>query len=237
VTASITSINPHIAIGMPARDTVSTEFAECLWALGRSFQGKLGLIKGGSGSVVFARNIIVDQIQSMKNPDGTRLFDYVMFLDTDLVIPRNVIERLLAHKKHIVCATYVRRGPPFDNLGHPVLESDRTAKTGLIQMSHVPTGCLLIKMDVFDRLVRPYFRFETDEVNGILRGEDYVFSEAVTKLGYSIWCDMDLSRELGHVYQYVLRTNDPQVQSVAEGYRQLMNEQLPNQQIPSAANG
>ncbi len=142
----------------------------------------------------------------------------MFFYDSDMMSPMNTIDRLLAHKKDIACATYIRRGPPFDKLGHLVEGEDPDKQTGLSELTHMPTGCSLIKTSVFDKLKKPYFRGGADEKYGKLRGEDFIFSEMVRALGYQIWCDNDLSKEIGHLYQYVLMIPDPAVEAVRKDY-------------------
>jgi hypothetical protein len=74
----------------------------------------------------------------------------------------------------------------------------------LVEMQRIPTGCLLIKMSVFEKLTRPYFRFETDS-EGAIVGEDYVFCDRAREAGFHIWCDVTISRELGHLGQKIHR--------------------------------
>jgi hypothetical protein len=63
----------------------------------------------------------------------------------------------------------------------------------------------MIHMSVFDRLAKPWF---TTRVEGEkLLGEDYYFCEQVRAAGFEIWCDGDLSRDIGHIGQKVFRLN------------------------------
>ncbi len=206
---------PLVIIGLAAGDMMHTKTAICLWAMGRGAKDhRQGIALGQSShGAAGCRNECVDGAIAAKA-------DYVFFYDSDMMSPMNTIDRLLAHKKDICCATYIRRGPPFDKLGHPVRAEDLDQQTGLTELTHMPTGCALIKMSVFDRLKKPYFRQGFDEVHGKLRGEDFIFSEMVCALpnGYSIWCDNDLSKEIGHLYQYVLMIPDPTVEAVRKDY-------------------
>jgi hypothetical protein len=62
-------------------------------------------------------------------------------------------------------------------------------------------------MAVFDKLSKPYFRFETD-AHGAIVGEDYVFCDRAREAGFRIWCDAVISREIGHIGQSVHRLPD-----------------------------
>jgi hypothetical protein len=162
--------------------------------------------------IVNGRNMVVDGARKIRA-------DYLMFLDSDMTFPHTLVDRLLAHGKDIVGCTYVRRGPPFDNLGHTVHDSDMKRQKGLVEMSHMPTGLLLIKMNVFDAFIQPIFRFEPNEAYGITTGEDMVFSRQARERGFSVWCDLDLSMECAHLYQYALRPTDPAVRQLFDKYK------------------
>lgn len=203
---------PLVMIGVPCGDMLHSKFAICLWGTGRGAKDhRQGLATGHSSIVAHAREQCVNAALEAKA-------DYLMFLDSDMLFPMNTIDRLLAHKKDVVCASYIRRGPPFDPMGHPVKDEDRTAKSGLIKMTHVPLGVCLIKMSIFSALARPFFRYETDLKNAHVRGEDFVFSEMVRASGVELWCDVDLSREIGHIYNYVLQIPDEAVKEVGKNY-------------------
>jgi hypothetical protein len=61
---------------------------------------------------------------------------------------------------------------------------------------------------VFDKLAKPYFRFEVDDKEQIV-GEDYVFCDRAREAGFRIWCDAALSREIGHIGQSIHRLPPP----------------------------
>lgn len=130
--------------------------------------------------------------------------DYLLFLDSDMVFPPTVLLRLVLHRKDIVGATYTRRVAPFDALGSKLAEQPAVLSGDLLEMHRIPTGCLLINMQVFNKLAEPYFRFDTDD-KGQIVGEDYVFCDRAREAGFRIWCDAFLSREIGHIGQSIHR--------------------------------
>lgn len=205
---------PLVALGIPCGDRVHQEFMQCMWAVGRGArEHRQGIVVAQSSMIVNARNMIVDGARQI----GA---DYLMFFDSDMTFPHTIIDRLLAHGKDIVGCTYVRRGPPFDNLGHTVRKSDMTAGKGLVEMTHMPTGLLLVKMSVFTSFKQPIFRFEANEETGVTNGEDMVFSAQARQRGFRLWCDLDLSMECAHLYQYALRPNDPALRAAAEKFKE-----------------
>lgn len=211
---------PLVAIGLPCGDHMHSETAQCLWGLGRaSWQCRQGIVMAHSSIVANARNNCVSGAKSV----GA---DYLMFIDSDMLFPPTVIDDLLKHGKSIVGGTYVRRGPPFDNLGASIPEHmDR--RSGLIQMTHMPTGMLLIHMSVFDMIPEPWFEYETTvspEGKRMLNGEDMTFSKKCREAGIEMYCDLDLSEQLRHLYVYPLSPIDPSTRAVAENYAKAARE-------------
>jgi len=146
---------------------------------------------GQSSIVANARNQCVEAAQSNRA-------DWLFMLDTDIQAPTNTILRLLDHNVDIVGATYRRRTSPFEIMGKAVGGTGSHAITGLHEMELIPTGCLLIRMSVFDRLSRPYFRFGVDTSTQSIISEDYVFCRDARAAGFRLWCDTDLSASLVH---------------------------------------
>ncbi len=222
-------LRPLVAICVPCGDRVHQEFMQCIWALGRGARNhRQGLASAQSSIIVNGRNQCVAAAQEMKA-------DYLFFADSDMTFPYKIVDALLAHQKDIVGCTYVRRGPPFDNLGHTKREADMKKTSGLVEMSHMPTGLLLINMKVFEKFKRPYFRLEANEEYEITNGEDMIFSRMANERGFSIWCDLDLSMECAHLYQYALRPNDLAVRAQVEHYKKGGAFEMPN--LKKAANG
>lgn len=182
---------PKVAILIPSKDQWAAEFGMCLASMvPNALQvARVGLINERGGMITGARCALVKQ--ALDGPLGA---DYCMWLDADMTFPPNIVERLLAHNKDIVGATYCRRVPPFNLLGR---ELHGEADTGLVEMETMPGGCMLIKADVYSKLTWPWYYESYD--GGMIHSEDYNFCADAIKAGYSVWCDMDMTKELGHI--------------------------------------
>jgi hypothetical protein len=192
-------ILPRVAICFPSSDMVHADFALALAGLCNSTQPiETPLVNNKSSIVAMARNDGVKCAQDMNA-------DFLLFLDSDMTFPRSTLHRLLAHRKDIVGATYTKRVPPFTLLGAVFDRNETIDEHGLIRMRHMPTGCLLIRMTVFEKLSAPHFRFLTNETTGEIHGEDYVFCDRAHEAGFEVWCDAALSLELGHIGQRIFR--------------------------------
>ncbi|PKU23500.1 hypothetical protein CWS72_16280 [Telmatospirillum siberiense] len=161
----------------------------------------LKIVSNKSSIVAVARNNGVKAAQDMG-------VDYLLYLDSDMVFPKRTLHRLLAHGQDVVGALYTKRIPPYPLLGSTLEEQPADAPAGLLEMTRIPTGCLLIRMSAFDRLTRPYFRFEYDETSGEVIGEDYAFCDRARRAGFRLWADISLSMEIGHIGQQVHRFPD-----------------------------
>ena len=190
---------PLVAIGVPSGDLVHTDFAMSLAMLCMNPGAQVFLLNSRSSLVALGRNQCAGGAQIMKA-------SHLLFLDTDMVFPADTVTRLLAHDKDIVGATYSKRMPPFYPL--TVTEEDEHIQItrGMRRVKLLPTGCMLIRTSVFNALDKPYFNLvaEGDQ----LRGEDYYFCEKVRASGFEIWCDGDLSSQLGHIGQKIYRIAD-----------------------------
>ncbi|MFA5040321.1 MAG: hypothetical protein WC464_01630 [Bdellovibrionales bacterium] len=188
-----------VAIGIPSGDTVCADFAMSLAMLCMSPVPPVALVNAKSSLVPLGRNQCVNAAQTMKA-------SHLLFLDSDIVFPADALKRLMAHGKDIVGASYSKRAAPFYPL--TILENGEHehVTSGLQRVNLLPTGCLLIRMTVFDALKPPFFNLETE--GGQLRGEDYYFCEKARMAGFELWCDGDLSSQLGHIGQKVYRIGD-----------------------------
>lgn len=188
---------PRVAVCFTSGDMVHADFALSLAGLCASAHPiETAIINAKSSIVAEARNRCVELAREHKA-------DHLLFVDSDMVFPRTALQQLLAHQKDIVGATYPKRVAPHAVLG-AVLAGGRVEGEGaLMEMRHMPTGCLLIRMTVFEVLAGPHFRFRVDPDSGAIIGEDYDFCDRARAAGFDVWCDSRLSFEVGHIGQSV----------------------------------
>lgn len=130
--------------------------------------------------------------------------EHIMWLDSDMTFPEDVIIRLLEHKKKVVCATYSKRVEPF----HPTafysidpVEPVDTEGHGLVTVRYTGMGCLLMKASAIDTIPSPHFPLKWHAPSSTWHGEDMGLCDLLTEDGTKIYCDLDLSREIGHLGQ------------------------------------
>jgi len=171
--------------------------------LSREVKLALSCCKGSL--IMHARNKLMDEAIAC---GATHIF----FLDSDMVVPPDALDRLIAHHVPIVGADYVNRVEPHPLNGMPDsvqgtydgLEVSKNPK-GLHRMLTLPFGCILISLKVLASMPRPFFKYIEGEDDAHTLSEDTHFCNIARRVGHTIWCDVGLTREVGHVGIKVFR--------------------------------
>ena len=122
---------------------------------------------------------------------------HLIFLDADMVYPRDTLTKLLNHDKDIVGALTFKRAPNFEPLlfiGKPYkMTLLDPIPEGLVKITATGTGCLMVKTLVYENLDYPWFSF--GENDGKPVGEDIGFCYNAGAKGYSIYVDTTIQTE------------------------------------------
>ncbi len=207
-----------VAICIPSGDMVHADFAMALAAMtyrcsafvqdGQRYEAiPLAMVNTKGSLIVNNRNKLVEEARALG-------VDYILFIDSDIVVHPWTLRRLMDHDKDIVGATYIQREEPHRLLGKALdgrpldeaIQGQPIDTTGLMKVSAVPAGCLLVKMSVFDAMLNPYFQTPVQYgVDGTpwIEGEDYFFCRMARAQMFDIHLDWATSFALGHVGQRV----------------------------------
>jgi len=122
-------------------------------------------------------------------------YDYLLFIDNDIVPPPNTLRELLKADKDIIsplCFTWQRDDK---GQGFPMPVAHRYAENGEYRPYHgkgieetdvITGGMFLVKREVYEKMDRP-FAF-TYHANGtVILSEDFYFSQQAQKLGYKLY--------------------------------------------------
>ncbi|MFQ5415020.1 MAG: hypothetical protein ACE5E6_11230 [Phycisphaerae bacterium] len=115
---------------------------------------------------------------------------HMLFLDSDILPPDNVLEVMLGVDQPIVCGIYPLL---LDGARVCTCLARRTGEHEYAFLDDFPEtpfevdaaglGCTLIARDVFSRVKAPWFLFE-HRPDGQLTGEDFHFFESAARVGY-----------------------------------------------------
>lgn len=127
---------------------------------------------------------------------------HILFVDSDMTFPRDMLIRLMAHDKPIVGINAMARAHPYrctaQGLDGNQLETT-SSSTGLVRVKRTGFGVMYIDLDVFRRMELPWYNFVWQPEHERYLGEDYNFCAKARDLGYDIWVDQDLSKEVKHL--------------------------------------
>lgn len=193
-----------ILIAVPCMSMLPVEYVNSLLKL--EHEGQCDIVHFPNSLIYSARDKLAFMAVQEK-------YDYLLFIDSDMVVPPDSIKRLLSHKKDIVCGLYFKRQYnyepviykelKFSLLNHPTVEPITDYKDGLIEIEGCGMGLCLIKTEVFKTILQhDYSCFEPLPH----LGEDFAFCIRARNSGYKIYCDTTL--KCGHVGTAIIEEKD-----------------------------
>ncbi len=143
--------------------------------------------------------------------------DYVLMVDNDVVLPSDALTDLLEDAREVCLGYYPHRNDlnVYDGKTNlcrygeenytqqiPALELKEMAGKGLfkIQIHGGGLGCALIRADLFERTVYPWFDWVNYKDGGIL-SEDLYFCEQCARAGIPIYADTRVG--CGHLLRHI----------------------------------
>ena len=128
--------------------------------------------------------------------------DWLLFLDSDMVIPNDAVIKMAAHDVDMITGMAFKRTPPFQPCFYtkasitkdykPITESPIVfPDEGLVECQGFGMACCMIKMDVFKKINPPWF-FPMPNI-----GEDLTFCIKARQAGFRMFCDLSIN--VGHV--------------------------------------
>jgi len=185
---------PRIAVAVPLNRDV----------YGYCYQNHLGLISytllSGAARVehfICPRGYIIEKARNLVVEKALKLdVEYIFWIDQDVMVPSNAIERLLAHDKVAVSGLYFLKKEPYvpcmydftpESLAKGIFSYPEKWDDGLIETGLVGMGCMLTKVSVFREYGPPWFRITKANIT-----EDVYFCQQLRILGYKPYVDTTL---------------------------------------------
>jgi GT2 family glycosyltransferase len=121
-------------------------------------------------------------------------YDYIMWIDSDMIFKPEDVEKLISHNVDIVSGL-CKRDPytfafskledkPFSQI---MGQTEADIPDKLFEVKAVGAAFLLVKRGVFESIKRPWF--STTLVENDFVGEDVYFCIKAREAGYKIWID------------------------------------------------
>lgn len=195
-----------VLIGMPALSSIPTKTVASLMLMNKPKDSRTTIV---SNSLVYdARNSLCQEAVK----DG---FDYLLFIDSDMTFPPDVIERLVNVNADIATGVcYGRRFPHgpvvYKDVKPRTLFHDSSAEPfteipdGIFEVKACGMAMCLIKVDVVKALCKHYRNTPFEPSKNM--GEDLTFCYRARKMGFKIMADS--SFEVGHIGEAVYTRKD-----------------------------
>jgi GT2 family glycosyltransferase len=139
-------------------------------------------------------------------------FDGVLFVDSDMTLPRNTLARLVSENKDIVSGLYIKKRSNDEKVIELFLKNENFNVDKKIIRNVVPGdfgdsktlevdacgfGCVLVRTEVFLRIGYPYFKYHFNDDPLLNTSEDIDFCIKAKYRGYRIYAATDIL--LGHI--------------------------------------
>ena len=180
---------PKILIAVPTFETILPETFKSIYALNtKGHDVDFDFVKGYD--CARARNEIAKRAM-----EGN--YDYVLMVDSDIIIPENTIECLLQSPVDIVYGFCPRKNTTEKKstvykIGKPNFEDcylfDNLPALTRVEVKGAGAACAMIKTDIFRKLKYPWFKYVSYPNNTYL-SEDLYFCAEAGKAGYVMWAD------------------------------------------------
>jgi len=187
-----------VCVGVITGDFIRAKTVQTLISLAKASQyvGKIIIQQGPY--IHLNRDTVVSIVQK---GDSSHLF----FVDNDVCFSPETLDRLVARNKDIIAAPYNRRTLPPESMVKMMVDGE-IVSGNISELPKEPfkcyalgTGCMLIKMEVFEKIKRPWFfygRYDEEEM-----GEDIWFCKKAHEAGYDVWADPTC--QIGHLGEYI----------------------------------
>lgn len=186
----------QLGICVPARDQVHTNFAIAL----ANLTSKLTRDSIDYQLHVVCGSVIAESRTRLANEALDYGATHLLWLDSDIHFPANVVNKFLEHDRDIVAANYSTRYAPYRSVAfiNPQDTEQRLeTRFGLHKIWSVGMGCMMVKRQVFEELPKPWFSHAYDKDTDTYSGEDIYFCNQAGHHGFEVWLDAEI--QLAHL--------------------------------------
>lgn len=142
-----------------------------------------------------------DQIDQIRNliADWAKRYDYLFSVDSDIVVPKDALKKMISADKDIISGMYIQRIPDTHTLeiymvdqGGGVVNIPYESilqQKGITEVAGCGFGCCLIKSEVFRGMEYPHFVYKSAINHKDTISEDIFFCKKARDNNFKIWVD------------------------------------------------
>jgi len=170
-----------IMIGVLNQGWIHTKLTETLLKIQSNTEHELKFLFSDEKPIDYNRNFIVDKFLET---DCEILF----MMDSDMVIPENIFDMIKPGYDVVSAVVFTtKKGIPYpiimkkakDDFAFVQMADPNDAIEEYTEVDGIGTGCIYIRRSVFDKIDRPFFRFQYAIDGSVELGEDYSFSNKI----------------------------------------------------------
>ena len=184
-----------ILIAIPTNKYVETETMKSVY--------DLIVPEGYKTELQFFYGYQIDQIRNLI-AEWAKHYDYLFSVDSDIVLPKDALVKMLAADKDIISGMYIQRKPGQHilelykvtaNGGMTNIAIEELLGLGVVEIAGCGFGCCLIKGNVFRTMQYPHFYYQSALDHNNTVSEDVYFCKKARDLGFKVWADPSISCE------------------------------------------
>lgn len=199
-------MDKKILIAVPTFESIKPECFKSIYGLKRPEGYSLYFDYVSGYDCAKARNQIAKNAMAGE-------YDYVLMVDSDIQLPRDALVKLLECKSDIALGWYYRKRTKTDQTVIFTFGKnfdDQNCITGSTMIHEVPRaievkggglGIALIKVEIFEKLQYPYFKFITYSDDSVL-SEDLYFCNKASERGFNIKCNPSVKGN--HIFDVIV---------------------------------
>lgn len=161
----------------------------------------------------------IDQIRNLI-AEWAKRYDYLFSVDSDIVVPKDALKKMLTADKDIISGMYIQRIPDTHTLeiymvnqngGIVNIPSELIVQnSGIVEIAGCGFGCCLIKGEVFRTMEYPHFYYKSALDHKDTISEDIYFCKKARDLNFKIWVDTTIKCDhKGSTFFKVNQINNP----------------------------
>lgn len=178
-----------ILVASPVQEYMEVETFKSIWDLDVPEGYELDFRIEKSDNISQVRNLIAE---------WAKRYDYLFSVDSDIVLPKDTLVKMLAADKDVISGLYIQRIPGTQTLevymatpngGCTNIPYSMLENLGVVEIEACGMGCALIKSEVFRKMEYPHFFYKSALNHRETISEDVYFCKKAKGLGFTIWTD------------------------------------------------
>lgn len=178
-----------ILIAIPTAKYIEVETFKSLW--------DLDVPEGYKLDFQYFYGYNIDQIRNLVS-EWAKKYDYLLSVDSDIILPKDTLTKMLAADKDIISGLYIQRIPNTHTVeiymvtptgGMTNIPYEMLKDKGIVEVAGCGFGACLVKGEVFRKMEYPHFYYKSALTHRDTVSEDVYFCKKARDLGFKVWAD------------------------------------------------